>query len=53
MKSAIVTGYSSGIGKAVSEELESNGYEIIKLSSRLEDTFSLEKEIKEIVNKKI
>lgn len=52
MKNAIVTGYSSGIGKAICEKLQSNGYNIIKLSSRLEDTNSLEKEIKEILSKK-
>ena len=52
MKNAIVTGYSSGIGKAICEKLQSNGYNIIKLSSRLEDTNSLEKEIKEILEKK-
>lgn len=50
-KNAIVTGYSSGIGKAICEELEQNNFHIIKLSSRLEDTESLEKEIKEIVKK--
>lgn len=52
MKNAIVTGYSSGIGKAVCGELEANGYTIIRLSSRLEDTVSLEKEIKEILKQK-
>ncbi len=44
---AIVTGYSSGIGKAICEILEQNSYEIIKLQSRLEDTTSLEIEVKE------
>ncbi|WP_419763870.1 MAG: SDR family NAD(P)-dependent oxidoreductase [Arcobacter sp.] len=43
---AIVTGYSSGIGKAISDILESNGFEIIKLKSRLNDLDSLEKEVK-------
>ena len=51
MKNAIVTGYSSGIGKAISEKLEENGFNIIKLNSRLEDINSLEKEIKEILKK--
>jgi len=46
---AIVTGYSSGIGKAICKELEENGYHIIKLTSRLEDLKSLENEIKDIV----
>ena len=45
----IVTGYSSGIGKAICEKLESCGYEIIKLQSRFEDTQNLEKEVKEIL----
>jgi short-subunit dehydrogenase len=48
-KNAIVTGYSSGIGKAVCEALEKNGFHIIKLISRLEDTSSLEKEVLTIV----
>ena len=46
MKNAIVTGYSSGIGKAISVELGQNGFNIIKLNSRLEDINSLEKEVK-------
>jgi short-subunit dehydrogenase len=46
---AIITGYSSGIGKAICEELEQYGYHIIKLKSRLEDIKSLEIEIKNIV----
>ena len=49
MKNAIVTGYSSGIGKAISIKLEDYGYNIIKLNSRLEDISSLEKEIKLIL----
>lgn len=49
MNKAIVTGYSSGIGKAICESLENNDYEVIKLSSRLDDIKSLEKEIKEIL----
>jgi len=48
---AIVTGYSSGIGEAICESLEQNGYHIIKLNSRLEDIKSLEKEIKDILKK--
>ncbi len=46
---ALITGYSSGIGKAICEELEFNGYEIIRLKSRLEDIKSLEKEVKELL----
>ena len=46
---AIVTGYSSGIGKAICEKLEQNGYNIIKLTSRLENLISLEKEVKDIL----
>lgn len=49
LKKAIVTGYSSGIGKAICEILEKNSYEIIKLQSRLEDINSLEKEVKQIL----
>lgn len=48
MLKAIVTGYSSGIGKAICEELEKNNYQIIKLQSRLENVNEVEKEIKEI-----
>ncbi len=33
LKKAIVTGYSSGIGKEIASHLENNGYEIIKLKS--------------------
>ena len=49
MKNAIVTGYSSGIGKAICCELENNGYNVIKLTSRLENTQMLEKEIKKLL----
>ncbi len=52
MKNAIVTGYSSGIGKAICSELESNHYTIIKLTSRLEDLSSLEQEVKELLKTK-
>jgi short-subunit dehydrogenase len=48
---AIVTGYSSGIGKAICEELQKNNYEIIQLNSRLNDTKTLEVEVKELVKK--
>jgi len=46
---ALVTGYSSGIGKAICETLEKNGYEIVRLKSRLDDLNSFEKEVKEIL----
>ncbi len=46
---AIVTGYSSGIGKAISDILESNAYEVIKLKSRLNNFEALEKEIKSLL----
>ncbi len=49
MKKAIVTGYSSGIGKAIRSILEENNFEVICLKSRLEDVKSLENEIKTIL----
>jgi short-subunit dehydrogenase len=49
MLNALVTGYSSGIGKAICEKLEQNNYNIIRLTSRLEDFISIEKEIKELL----
>lgn len=52
MKYAIVTGYSSGIGKAICNELKSTGYAIIKLNSRLENITGVEKEIKSILKEK-
>jgi len=52
MKNAIVTGYSSGIGKAIYEQLELNNYHIVKLTSRLENLSDLEKEVKEILKNK-
>ncbi len=45
MLNAIVTGYSSGIGKAICEELIKNNFNIIKLTSRLEELEKLEKEV--------
>jgi len=49
MKNAIVTGYSSGIGKAICDELLLNKYNLIYLNCRLEDVQNLEKEVKQIV----
>lgn len=45
---ALITGSSSGIGKAISEELVKIGYETIHFTSRLEDTKDIQKEIKSI-----
>ena len=49
MKNVIITGYSSGIGKAITLKLEKNDFNIIRLNSRLNDIKSLEIEIKEIL----
>jgi len=49
MKNAIVTGYSSGIGKAICDELIKNKYTIIYIDTRLEDTKNLEIEVKAIL----
>jgi short-subunit dehydrogenase len=49
MKKALVTGYSSGIGKAIGETLKNNGYEILTLQTRLENANALEKEVKELL----
>ncbi len=48
---ALVTGYSSGIGQAIAKLLEENSYEVIRLSSRLNDKKALEKEIKQELKK--
>lgn len=45
----IVTGSSSGIGRAIKKELEKNGFEVISLKSRLQNFAKLEAEIKEIL----
>ena len=49
MKNAIVTGFSSGIGKAIVDILEDNDFNVIVLKSRLEDLKSLDVEVKTIV----
>lgn len=49
MKKAIVTGFSSGIGKAICESLEKENFQVIKLKSRLENLNELEIEVKEIL----
>jgi short-subunit dehydrogenase len=46
---ALVTGYSSGIGKAIAELLRQKGYTIITLKSRLENVKELELEVKSIL----
>lgn len=46
---AIVTGYSSGIGKEIALLLEANSYEVIRLQSRLDDRKTLEKEVKALL----
>ena len=56
MKIALITGTSSGIGKAISNELKSNGYEVYGISRTsgeiicdLKDTKSLHVKIKEFL----
>ncbi len=49
MKKAIVTGFSSGIGKAIYEILEKNDYKVLTLKSRLEDINALESEVKNLL----
>lgn len=48
---ALVTGYSSGIGKAICEKLRANGYEILTLKTRLENSKELEKRSKNFLKK--
>jgi short-subunit dehydrogenase len=45
----VVTGASSGIGRAIREELESRGVEVVALKSRVENSKALEAEIGEIL----
>ena len=45
----IITGFRSGIGEAICTLFESNGDTIYRLTSRLEDTKSLQKEIKTLL----
>lgn len=49
MKNAIVTGYSSGIGQAICDELIKNDYNIIQIKSRLEDIKQVEVEVKSLL----
>ena len=48
-KKVVITGHSSGIGKAICDLLEENDYQIFKLESRLENTKNLESEVKQIL----
>jgi len=50
VKNVILTGSSGGIGSAVAERLNENGYRVFPVKSRLEDIPSLEKEIKSILS---
>jgi short-subunit dehydrogenase len=47
----LVTGFSSGIGKAIIQNLEKNGYTIYTLQTRLEDSKNLENEVIELLKK--
>lgn len=49
MKKALITGYSSGIGKAICEILAQNGYEVLTLQSRLENSADVEQEVKSML----
>jgi short-subunit dehydrogenase len=49
-KRAVITGHSSGIGRAIASKLRDSGYEVIEFNSRLEDKASLQKEAKEILS---
>lgn len=58
IKTALVTGSSSGIGKAICESLKENGYKVYGLSRKngeiicdLQDSVTLEKKIKELLKK--
>lgn len=64
MKTALITGYSSGIGKAISLKLRENGYKVIGIARRdtknianqniicdLKDINKLKREIKELLKK--
>ncbi len=44
----LITGSSSGIGKAISDKLSQNGYNIIPFKSRLENLADIESEAKSI-----
>lgn len=50
MKNVILTGSSGGIGSAITRRLEGNGFNILPVSSRLENLQSLESEVKNILS---
>ncbi|MDA3057738.1 SDR family NAD(P)-dependent oxidoreductase [Campylobacter sp. VBCF_05 NA6] len=45
MKKALITGAGGGIGSAIARKFSQNGFEIVTLNSRFEDTASLKKEL--------
>jgi short-subunit dehydrogenase len=49
MLNAVVTGHSSGIGKAICKQLKQNNYNVIYLQSRLENIINIENEINNIL----
>ncbi len=46
MKNVILSGSSGGIGRAVAEKLQSRGFQVLPLGSRMEDFSALEKEMR-------
>ena len=50
---ALITGANGGIGGAVAQKFSENGFEILTLNSRFEDTASLKKELAKFKNERI
>jgi short-subunit dehydrogenase len=48
MKNVYLTGHTGGIGSAIARQLSSDGYRVIPISSRLENTCELETEIAQL-----